>query len=48
MYSATIETAATPSQVFAALTEPELLKQWQPEAGEVKRPEGGLRVAAYS
>ena len=46
MYSASIEIAATPSQVFTVLTDPGLLKQWTPEAAEVKPPEGGLRVGA--
>ena len=46
MYSASIEIAATPSQVFTWITDPGLLKQWHPEIVEVKRPEGGLRVGA--
>jgi uncharacterized protein YndB with AHSA1/START domain len=46
MYSATIDITAAPSQVFAALTEPELSKQWQPEAVEINRTEGGLCVGA--
>jgi uncharacterized protein YndB with AHSA1/START domain len=46
MYSANIEIAATPSQVFAALTDPKLAKQWQPQAVEIKFPEGGLSVGA--
>jgi uncharacterized protein YndB with AHSA1/START domain len=50
MYSATIEIAASPSQVFAVLTDPGLLKQWTPEIAdaEVKPPEGGLRVGAIA
>ena len=48
MYSASIEITATPSQVFAVLTDPRLLKQWTPEIVEVKPPEGGLRVGATS
>jgi uncharacterized protein YndB with AHSA1/START domain len=46
MYSASIEIAATPSQVFTALTDPEIVKQWNPEAVDAKPPEGGLRVGA--
>src|SRR5215470_2276289 len=46
MYSANIEIAATPPQVFAVLTDPKLAKQWQPAVVEVKHPEGGLRVGA--
>ena len=46
MYSASIEIAATPSQVFTVLTDHRLLKQWTPEAAEVKPFEGGLRVGA--
>src|SRR5262245_44661294 len=48
MYSASIEIAATPSQVFTVLTDPGLLKQWQPEVVEAKPPAGGLRVAAIA
>lgn len=50
MYSASIEIAATPSQVFTVLTDPGLLKQWTPEIAdaEVKPPEGGLRVGAIA
>src|SRR5262245_20422663 len=48
MYSANIEIAATPSQVFAVLTDPRLLKQWTPEIVEVKPPEGPLCVGATS
>jgi uncharacterized protein YndB with AHSA1/START domain len=46
MYSATIDIAATPSHVFAVLTDPTLLKEWQPEVLEARPPEGGLRVGA--
>src|SRR5262249_39660955 len=46
MYSANTEIAATPSQVFAWLTDPKLAKQWQPQAVEVNFPEGGLCVGA--
>jgi uncharacterized protein YndB with AHSA1/START domain len=48
MYSATIDIPASPSKVFAALTDPKLAKQWQPEAVEVKLPDGGLRVGAVT
>ena len=48
MYSASIEIAATPSQVFTVLIEPGRLKQWTPEIVEVKPPEGGLRVGAIA
>jgi uncharacterized protein YndB with AHSA1/START domain len=46
MYSASIEIPAAPSKVFAALTDPGLARQWQPEAVEVRYPEGGLRVGS--
>jgi uncharacterized protein YndB with AHSA1/START domain len=46
MYSASIEIPATPSKVFAVLTDARLLKQWTPEVVEVRPPEGGLRVGA--
>jgi uncharacterized protein YndB with AHSA1/START domain len=46
MYSASIKIAATPSQVFTALTDPEIVKKWNPEAVDAKPPEGGLRVGA--
>ena len=45
-YSAGIEIAATPTQVFAVLTDPKLAKQWHPEVVEVKHPEGALCVGA--
>jgi len=48
MYSASIEIPATPSKVFAVLTDVSLLKQWTPEIIEVRPPEGGLRVGAVS
>ena len=48
MYSATIDIPASPSKVFAALTDPRLAKQWQPEAVDVKLPDGGLRVGAVT
>jgi uncharacterized protein YndB with AHSA1/START domain len=48
MYSATLDIPASPSKVFAALTDPGLAKQWQAEALEVKYPEGGLRVGAVT
>jgi len=48
MYSASIEIPATPSKVFAVLTDVNLLKQWTPEIIEVRPPEGGLRVGAIS
>ena len=48
MYSATIDIPASPSRVFAAITDPKLAMQWQPEAVEVTPPEGGLRVGAVS
>jgi uncharacterized protein YndB with AHSA1/START domain len=46
MYSGTIDIAATPARVFSVLTDPTLLKQWQPEVIEAQLPEGGLRVGA--
>jgi len=46
MYSASIEIPATPSKVFAVLTDARLLKQWTPEVVEVRPPEGSLRVGA--
>jgi uncharacterized protein YndB with AHSA1/START domain len=46
MYSASIDIAATPTRVFASLTDPTVFKQWTPEAIEVRPPEGGLRVGA--
>ena len=48
MYSASIEIAATPSQVFTVLTDPGRLKQWTPEIVEVKPTEGGLRAGAIA
>ena len=45
-YSANIDMAATPPQVFAVLTDAGLLRQWTPQIVEVKLPEGGLRVGA--
>jgi len=48
MYSASIEIVATPAQVFAGLTDPKLMKQWQPEAVEINSPEGGPRIGATS
>jgi uncharacterized protein YndB with AHSA1/START domain len=48
MYSATIEIAASPSRVFAVLSDPTLLKQWTPEIVDAKPPEGGLRVGAIA
>jgi uncharacterized protein YndB with AHSA1/START domain len=48
MYSTSIEIPATPSKVFAVLTDVSLLKQWTPEIVEVRPPEGGLRVGAIS
>jgi uncharacterized protein YndB with AHSA1/START domain len=46
MYSASIDIAATPSQVFAILTDPTAFTQWTPEVVEVQSPEGGVRVGA--
>jgi uncharacterized protein YndB with AHSA1/START domain len=46
MYSASIDIAATPSRVFAILTDQAVLKQLQPEIIELRPPEGGLRVGA--
>jgi len=48
MYSAHVEIQAPPSQVFRVLTDPSLLKQWQPEVVEARPPEGGLRVGAVA
>jgi uncharacterized protein YndB with AHSA1/START domain len=48
MYSAAIDISASPSKVFAALTDPRLARQWQPEAIEVKIPDGGLRVGSVT
>ena len=48
MYSATLDIPASPSRVFAALTDSRLAKRWQPEAVEVIPPEGGLRVGAVT
>jgi uncharacterized protein YndB with AHSA1/START domain len=46
MYAVSIEIPAAPPQVFRALTEPALVARWNPEAAEVRPPEGGLRVGA--
>lgn len=46
MYSASIDIAATPSRVFAILTDPTAFTQWTPEVVEVQPPDGGLRVGA--
>ena len=45
MYSVSIEIAATPSQVFTALTDPGLLKQWQPQVVQWRRPEVDCALA---
>jgi len=47
-YSASIEMAATPPQVFAVLIDPALFKRWTRQVVEVTPPEGGLRVGATS
>lgn len=42
---ASIEIAATPERIFAYLTQPELVKSWQPDLVESSPlPAGGLRV----
>jgi uncharacterized protein YndB with AHSA1/START domain len=48
MYSAHVEIPATPARVFHVLTDPALLKRWQPEVVEAHPPEGGLRVGAVA
>ena len=48
MYSAHVEIAASPSRVFAVLTDHTVLKDWTPEIVEAKPLEGGLRVGASS
>jgi uncharacterized protein YndB with AHSA1/START domain len=48
MYSAHIEIPATPARVFHVLTDPALLKRWQPEVVDARPPEGGLRVGAVA
>ncbi|HEY6305440.1 MAG TPA: SRPBCC family protein [Candidatus Angelobacter sp.] len=41
----TVDIAAPPERVFAYLTEPELVKRWQPDLAELAPlPPGGLRV----
>jgi uncharacterized protein YndB with AHSA1/START domain len=48
MYAASIEIPGTPPQVFRALTDPALIARWNPEAAEMRPPEGGLRVGAVA
>jgi uncharacterized protein YndB with AHSA1/START domain len=47
MHKATIEIAATPDRVFSYMTDPKLVRSWQPDVVEPRPiPPGGLRVGA--
>jgi len=47
MHKATIEIEATPEQVFTYMTDPKLVRSWQPDVVEPRPvPAGGLRVGA--